>query len=266
MHQKLYKWNPSDYANYSEGQHNWAIELIDKIHITGSESLLDIGCGDGKVSALIASHLPEGQVVGIDSSLEMVTLACERFPPNKHKNLKFLHLDAQDLDFVSKFDVVFSNAVLHWIEDHRNVLKRVEQSLCQFGRLLFQMGGTGNAAGMVAAFDQVITSSRWSQYFGDFNFPYSFYGQEEYINWLIQVGFEPVRVELIPKEMKHKGINGLTGWLRTTWHPYTERIPPGLRDGFLSDVVFAYLEEHPLNDHGDAIVKMVRLEVEAFKP
>lgn len=266
MSQILYRWNPSDYANYSEEQLNWAIELIGKLNLSGSESLLDIGCGDGRVSALIASRLPYGQVVAIDSSLEMVVQAREKFPPTRHSNLEFQHLDAQILNFKSRFDLVFSNAVLHWIEDHPNVLKRVERSLCQFGRLLFQMGGTGNAAGMVAAFDRVITNSKWSQYFGGFNFPYWFYGQEEYGYWLNQTGLELVRVELIPKEMKHKGKDGLTGWLRTTWLPYTERIPEILRERFLEEVVFAYLEEHPLNEHGDAIVKMVRLEVEAFKP
>lgn len=266
MRQKPYKWNPSDYANFSEGQFNWATELVDKLHLSGSESLLDIGCGDGRVSALIASRLPIGKVVAIDSSSEMVAKARERFPPIKHKNLDFLHLDAHNLDFVSKFDLAFSNAVLHWIEDHQNVLSRVERSLHKFGRLLFQMGGSGNAAEMVTAFDRVITSSNWSQYFRGFNFPFWFYGQEEYVHWLNQAGLEPVRVELIPKEMKHRGQEGLTGWLRTTWLPYTERIPPRLREEFLNEVVLAYLEGHPLNERGNAIVKMVRLEVEAFKP
>jgi trans-aconitate methyltransferase len=65
--------------------------------------------------------------------------------------------------------------------------------------------------------------------------------------------------------MRQKGREGLLGWVRTTWMPYTERLPEGMRETFLAQAVDTYLADHPLTPQGDAVVRMVRLEVEAVK-
>ena len=70
-----YLWDAKEYAKHSQNQYEWALELIPKLKLKGNEVLLDIGCGDGKVSATLASYLPNGRVVGIDSSEEMVSQA-----------------------------------------------------------------------------------------------------------------------------------------------------------------------------------------------
>ena len=100
-------------------QQLWAQELLGKLKLRGDECLLDVGCGDGKVTAEIAAHLPRGRVVGVDLSLDMVHLAEERFAPELIPNLRFEQADASDLPFNEEFDVVFSNAVLHWVIDHQ---------------------------------------------------------------------------------------------------------------------------------------------------
>jgi trans-aconitate methyltransferase len=73
-------------------------------------------------------------------------------------------------------------------------------------------------------------------------------------------------VELIDKDMPHNGKDGLAGWIKTTWLPYLERVPPQRKEQFIEDIVAAYLRDHPLDDEGIAHVKMKRLEVEAVKP
>ncbi len=226
---------------------------------------MDIGCGDGKITAKIAALAPEGQVLGIDSSQDMIDFAQDRFPPSQHPNLQFELGDALSLDFDQEFDLVISFACLHWIRDHLTVLRGARRSLRPGGRLLFQCGGRGNAGALMASTKELIRESRWSEYFQGFRYPYYFYGSEGYHTWLGQTGLEEIRVELIPKEMVQQGKTGLEGWIRTTWHPVLERIPEDLRQQFVSEMAERYLERHPLKA-GLAKVEMMRLEVEARRP
>src|SRR5690554_921808 len=100
-----YSWDAVDYAKNSTSQYAWAKELIPKLQLQGTESLLDIGCGDGKVSALLATYLPHGEVVGVDSSPEMILLARRSYPQIRYPNLTFLKMDARELTFQERFDV-----------------------------------------------------------------------------------------------------------------------------------------------------------------
>jgi len=159
--------------------------------------------------------------------------------------------------------VVFSNATLHWVRDHRPVLAGVRNALKPGGRLLFQMGGRGNAAGIVRAVDRVRAQADWADCFQGFTFPYGFYGPEEYHTWLREAGLRALRIMLLFKDMQHAGREGLAGWFRTTWMPYTSRVPAERRDEFIDRVLDAYLAEHPVSAQGVAHVEMVRLEVEA---
>jgi trans-aconitate methyltransferase len=261
-----YSWNPEDYAKHSTTQFEWAKELIPKLKLTGSEVVLDIGCGDGKITAQIAACLPRGCVMGIDNSEEMIKLARSKFPQTACPNVSFQVMDARKLSFRVQFDRVFSNAALHWIIDHRPVLEGVRRSLKPGGRLLFQMGGKGNAQSILALIDELFVEARWSRFFEGFTFPYGFHAPEEYEVWLREAGLKPERVELLQKDMRLLGKEGLAGWVRTTWLPYTERLPAELRNEFLTEIVDRYVKRHPLDDAGTVHVRMVRLEVEATRP
>jgi trans-aconitate methyltransferase len=106
----------------------------------------------------------------------------------------------------------------------------------------------------------------WKQFFTNFTFPYGFYDPEEYKTFLFEAGLVPERVELFPKEMKLIGAEGLAGWIRTTWLPFTEKLPVELRPKFVQEIVSRFVEEHTVDGDGIVIVGMMRLEVEAYKP
>ena len=260
-----YQWNAKDYAHHSAAQQAWAGELIPKLNLQGSEHLLDIGCGDGKVTAELAERVPNGSVLGIDNSASMIELAQKSFAPQKHPNLSFQLADARNLTFEQLFDVVFSNAALHWMHDHRPILKGVWRSLRPLGRILLQMGGKGNAAAIICIFDKMISEKPWKQYFDRFEFPYGFHAPDAYLSWLEKIGFDAQRVALIPKLMKHDGESALSGWIRTTWLPYTERIPKKHRAEFIKEFTHRYVDENPPDADGRILVQMVRLEVAAYK-
>jgi trans-aconitate 2-methyltransferase len=261
-----YCWDPEDYQKGSGEQQKWARELIAKLSLRGDERVLDIGCGDGKVTAEIARFLPNGTVLGIDSSEEMVCFAREHLGPGMYPNLSFEVEDARRLTFREEFDIVFSNATLHWVIDHRPVLRGIRRSLKPGGRLLAQMGGRGNAAGVVAILAKMAKDKRWTPNFTGFRFPYGFHGPEKYERWLKAAGLRPIRVELIRKDMVHGGRAQLAGWLRTTWLPYTQRIPEAERARFVDELVVRYEEVYPPDADGSIHVGMVRLEVEARRP
>ena len=265
MNQNAYNWDAQQYAKYSCAQFKWAKELIAKFKLQGDEAVLDIGCGDGKVTTLIADRLSRGKVLGIDSSLDMITLAKRRQSNYLKHRLKFKQMDVRCLNEKNRFDVVFSSAALHWVKRHLQIINRIQQAMKRNGRLLAQMGGRGNAADIVAVLDSMI-KGHWAQYFLSFSFPYGFHGSEEYSRWLTDAGLMTIRVELIEKDMLHKGREGFAGWIQTTWLPYLERIPSELRNTFIYEIIDNYLNTHPMDEDGTVHVKMIRLEVEAIKP
>lgn len=260
----VFRWDSKDYSKSSAGQQEWARELIEKLKLKGDERVLDIGSGDGKVTAEIATLIPHGEVVGIDSSEEMVKFARENFPTTDYPNLHFEVMDARELSFNKEFDVVFSNATLHWVTDHLTVLKGIKRSLKPRGRMLLQMGGKGNAKEIFNVLNGVTKRREWKKYFEDFSFKYGFYGVEEYRSWLSEAGLTAVRVELIEKDMIHKGKEGLSAWIRTTWLPYTQSVPEELRRQFIDEVGKGYIRLHPVDCQGLVHIRMVRLEVEAL--
>ena len=109
-----------------------------------------------KVTAEIASYLKNGCVLGLDSSREMIELAKKKFPYKDYSNLTFQIRDVRELEYNEKFDLVFSNAALHWIKNHIIVLKTIQRSLKLGGRVLIQMGGQGNARDVIKVVDEII--------------------------------------------------------------------------------------------------------------
>lgn len=260
-----YNWNAKDYQNNSKAQQKWARELLADLKLTGSEDILDLGCGDGKVTAEIAGLVVNGSMVGVDNSTQMIALATENYPSSQHPNLTFQVMDASDLAFDGCFDLVFSNAALHWVKNHQPVLSGLNKSLRSGGKILLRIGGKGDAAGILSIMNDVKASTKWVQYFTDFEFPFTFLGVDDYHQLLQDAGFSIIRVELIPKDMTHDGKAGLEGWIRTTWLPYTDRIPEELKNDFIEEVADQYLAKIPLAADGKAHVAMVMIEVEAKK-
>jgi len=256
-------WDAEDYACNSTVQFEWAQQLIGRLALRDDDALLDIGCGDGRIDALLAGRVARGRVVGIDASADMIRLASERFPPSRHPNLSFVQMDARRIRLPGTFQVAFSNAALHWVDDHEAMLRGVRACLAPGGQILFQMGGRGNAAGILAVVWEVTRAAGWRESFAGLAPAWHFHGPEDYREWLPRCGFRPERLELLPRDMRYRDTDGLRGWLRSTWLPFTERLPPARRESFLDDAVRAYVSAYPPDADGTIHVAMVRLEVEA---
>jgi trans-aconitate 2-methyltransferase len=102
------------YRQASIHQKEWGMQLIVELPLNGRERILDLGCGDGALTAQLASRVPDGFVLGIDSAPSMIAAASHHARPN----LRFELLDMRELNYDEEFDVVFSNSALHWVKDH----------------------------------------------------------------------------------------------------------------------------------------------------
>ncbi|WP_301676324.1 methyltransferase domain-containing protein [Methanoculleus methanifontis] len=258
-------WNPDDYHRHSAAQAHWAHELIEKLALAGGERVLDLGCGEGKVTAEIAARLSSGSVLGLDLSRDMIAFSRAHLPPEWYPNLRFVEGDMLGLQFNEEFDVVFSSAALHWVADHGRVFQGISRALRPGGRVFLQMGGRGNAAPILALADEMLAEEPWNELFNGLSRRYAFYDPEEERGWLAEARLAPVRVELIEKDMAFGQLDDLAGWIRTTWHLYLDRLPEEARPAFIAGVVSRYVERYPSAD-GRIHVPMVRLEVEAVKP
>lgn len=261
----MYQWNPEDYSRHSAGQERWARERLAELKLRPDDTVLDIGCGDGRITAELARQVPEGRVIGVDLSSDMIAhaRAHHRLP-----NLAFRQADAQALPYREEFTVVFSNAALHWVKDPRPVLAGITRALKPGGRCLMEMGGRGSAAALIAAFEAVAADPTWRRHFEGFESTYGFHDAESYRRWLTEAGLEPQRVELVDKDMVHANMEAFIGWQRTVWHPYTSKVAAEQRGRFIKAVAQRYLAEagSACDSNGQIHVAMVRLQVEAWKP
>jgi trans-aconitate 2-methyltransferase len=262
----MYNWNAEDYQQNSANQQKWGANRIAGLKLTGSEHVLDIGCGVGNITSMLAAHVPAGLVIGIDSSPDMVQQAQKNYPNGKYPNMSFIIKDACALDFDCEFDIVFSNACLHWIKNHVPVLRGIQRSLRPGGRVMLEMGGKDNAKYVLEVISSLMAKPKWHPYFKSFEFPYGFYGPEEYSIWLSEIGLVTNRLELVPRDMVYDNRDKLAGWIRSTLLPYNQPVPLSLRDVFVDEIVTKYLRQYPEDSDGIIRVFMNRLEVEAYKP
>jgi len=262
---KAVSWDAAAYAANSVVQHTWARELMAKLNLRGNKHILDVGCGDGKVTAEIAHAIPRGAAIGIDASPQMIEFARRTFPRSKFPNLEFRVMDARQIRFARQFDLVFSSAALHWVDDHRAFLRGAAACLRSGGQLVVSCGGKGNAHDVFVALRPEMRLKRWREFFRRMERPYFFHSPEDYKKWLPRFGLQLLGMRLSPKDAIYDSRDGFTAWLRTTWLPYTHRVPENLREEFIGAVTDRYVAKQPPDDDGRVHVRMVRLEIDAVK-
>jgi trans-aconitate 2-methyltransferase len=127
--QTMTEWDASEYARISGLQEAMAEEVLSLLDLKGTKRVLDVGCGNGKVTAEIASRVPQGPVLGVDSSADMIAFALSRFDPTVRPNLRFQIADARRLPFRDEFDLVVSFNALHWIHEQDQALRSIRSAM-----------------------------------------------------------------------------------------------------------------------------------------
>jgi trans-aconitate 2-methyltransferase len=217
-------WDAETYHKVSDIQESWAIELLEKIKISESEIVMDAGCGTGRVTKIIANKVKRGKVYAVDLDENMII--------NAKKNLKdlsnivFVKSDLSDVKLPEKIDLVFSNAVIHWILDHKKLFTNFWDVLKPGGKLLIQCGGKGNLDTIPNALEKVRKTQRFDHYFKNWKIPWNFASSADTIKILNEIGFKDIQANLVEKKTKFGNFQEYILFMKTVvMKPYLSYLP-----------------------------------------
>ncbi|MBU0621516.1 MAG: methyltransferase domain-containing protein [Gammaproteobacteria bacterium] len=185
-----HEFDGNKYRAASAHQKEWGAKLIRELSIAGTERILDLGCGDGALTAQLAELAPRGSALGIDASRGMIEAARAHVA----ENLSFAVCDINDLDSGNEFDIIFSNAALHWIKDHDALLGNVHRALRPGGMLRFNFAGDGNCANFFSVVREAMSLPQFAPHFSDFEWPWYMPSIEEYELLVRRFPFRETRV------------------------------------------------------------------------
>ncbi len=197
-------WDAGKYTADFSFVHQYGNSMIQLIDAKPGSKVLDLGCGNGALSQALQQK--GFQVTGLDASRELLAVA-----EKEHPDIRFVLGDATDFSLPEPVDVVFSNAVFHWIDGERqqDMLRCVYRSLTKGGEFVFEMGGSGNNRLIHQALAEVF-----EEHHIPYRNPFYFPTIGEYASRLEQVGFRVVYALHFDRLTELKGENGLSDWIR----------------------------------------------------
>jgi trans-aconitate 2-methyltransferase len=237
-------WDANTYHRVSGPHVQWAREVLDRLELRGDETVLDAGCGSGRVTRLLVERLPRGKVIAVDASAQMVARAREEL--GRDADVREADLAALRLHDGERADAAFSNAVFHWVPDHDRLFAALAGALRPGGVLSAQCGGAGNVARLhedaIAAGRDAGLQERFARWGG----PWNFATPEQTEDRLRAAGFQDVRcwLQAWPVEPDEP-----RAFLQTVClGPHLERLPENERERFL-DAVMSRVGERPVLDY-----------------
>ena len=258
------EWDASEYEAVSAPQTSWGADLLEifleRRGLRGDEVVIDAGCGTGRVTELLLRYLPDGTVLAVDASENMVEAARRRFAGEARVRVE--HQDLLLLELDRPVDVIFSTATFHWIKDHELLFERLARTLKPGGRLVAQCGGKGNIARTLAVIERVMGEDRFRDAFVGWERGWNFADPETTKARLEGAGFEEVETWLHEELTEFGSVDELARFLKTvvlrqhlTFLPEAQK-----RDSFAAAVAARLAGE------GSLVVDYVRLNMLATRP
>ncbi|MBD5506698.1 MAG: methyltransferase domain-containing protein [Lachnospiraceae bacterium] len=258
---KTYEFDGEKYKIASTPQKEWGQSLISEISLQGNEKILDLGCGDGYLTEQLALLVPNGKVLGIDASVGMIQTAKKLC----RNNLAFLHMDINSLCFSNEFDIIFSNAALHWVKDHDQLLKNSLAALKADGILFWSFGGEGNCSNFLSVIQKKITEDKYIEFFKDFEMPWFMPSKSHYAELMSKIGFSHFTITEVNRDRFFPTSDEIIKWIdQPAIVPFIECIPDTLKSTFRKEVIEEMLKRAQQPD-GTCFETFRRLQVCAQK-
>lgn len=244
-------WNPENYARNARFVAELGMPVVELLAPVAGERVLDLGCGDGFLTARIQAMGCD--VLGVDSSTAQVEAARKAGIPSQV-------LAAEALAFDGEFDAVFSNATLHWVKEADRVIANVWRALKPGGRFVAELGGAGCVARIRQGLATALT--RRGIDFDSLN-PWYFPSAEEYGDKLGCAGFTLEHIAVFPRPTLLPG--EMRDWLETFAQSFTSALAPDERAALLAEVQ-EELRPHLCDSQGRWTADYTRLRFRAVKP
>jgi trans-aconitate 2-methyltransferase len=242
-------WDGPGYDRVSAPMERLGLEVLDRLELRGDETVLDAGCGSGRITAAIVERVPRGRVIGVDGSASMIEAARERLGDSADLRVA----DLVGLDLGETVDAVLSTATFHWIADHDALFASLRRALRPTGRLVAQCGGVGNVAGVLATAGAAGSEAPFAEHFLGWQGPWHFATPQDSERRLHAAGFTDARCWLQERPVTP---DEPRDFLRTiVLGAHLERLPADLADPFL-DAVLDRVGPQPTIDY-------VRLNLDA---
>jgi trans-aconitate 2-methyltransferase len=235
-HENAY-WNADVYDRIGTPMRRWAQAVIADLHLRGDETLLDAGCGSGSVTFDLLEHLPEGRIYAVDSSPEMISKITQAIEERGEKRITPILASLMDFELPEQVDVVFSNAVLHWIPDDEALFSCLYRATKPGGRFRAQCGGAGNITRLMAATEAVGLREPFREYLGLAEFR-KYRSAEEAQTAMEQAGWGDVRALLFDSPVRFDHEDDASLYLRTIiLQRHVAALPEDHQEPFLRAVI-----------------------------
>ncbi len=227
------KWDAEIYDAVKAPQIDAGRELIALARVREADSVLDIGCGTGRLTVELARLASKGAVVGIDPSEEMLEKAGKVSAGSR--NLSLVRTGAAQMDFSEQFDLAFSNSAMQWVKDQRGTIGLTRRALKRGGRLAFQMPARDFCREFFGSIEYAIASLGYGRFYERWGSPWYFPAKEEYEDLLHQAGFRSVNVFYRDYRLAFSSIPEVVSWWSSAGlRPYLAVLPKGAQ-GYFQD-------------------------------
>jgi len=231
------EWDGASYDRISGTMEALGLEVLERLELHGDETVLDAGCGSGRITQALIERLPRGRVIAVDESASMVDAARRRLEGSAVGGAARVEL--LELELEQPVDAILSTATFHWIADHDRLFRGLRAALRPGGRLVAQCGGEGNIDVLRGRANEVLANEPYAEHFADWRAPWNYAAAGETRARLLAAGFASAEC-----------------WLTTiVLGPHVQQRPAQLRERFMDDVL-AQLGE-------PVVVDYVRLNIDA---
>jgi trans-aconitate 2-methyltransferase len=207
-------WNAEVYDRIGTPMRRWAQAVIDDLHLSGREIVLDAGCGSGSVTFDLLERLPRGRIYALDSSPDMISKITQAIEERGITNVIPIRADLTEFELPERVDVVFSNAVLHWIPDDGALFGCLFRATKPGGRFRAQCGGGANIARLMDATEAVEERESYSRYLKMAEFR-KYRSAEEATAAMERAGWAEARAELFDSPVRFDNNDDAALYLRT---------------------------------------------------
>lgn len=255
------EWDAGVYHKVSDPQLSWGLPVLDRLPLRGDELVLDVGCGTGRLTGHLLERLPDGRVVAVDQSKNMLREA--RTNLAGRERVQFVNADAAALPFSTAADAVFSTATFHWVLDHERLFASLFAALRPGGRLVAQCGGGPNLERVRERCTQLMQEPPFAPHFLTWSNPWEFADSETTARRLEAAGFIDVRTEVVASYVVQPDADAFREFVaHIICRPHLSRLPDEtLRAAFMERLTGLAKTDAPAFE-----LDYWRLNIEARKP